>query len=279
MYSLLVKGDGWANNQGTMPTGRVFEYTSEDFIEYFSPGRVLNISRVMKWPCLFVEESSGAHDQLSQIGWITSIVPLPKGYVIQFRVNPKIDPIPNVKLALMADHLAIQDFEFARTHWALKAVDLFEVLLMNQSERTGAPKVFSLDALEQIDSNLISVMMPFDAQFDDVYKTIQTATSERTMKCLRADDIWEHDHVIQDIVSLINRSQVVVCDCSGRNPNVFYEIGIAHTLGRDVILITQNKEDIPFDLRHLRYIQYLNNDEGREKLRISLQGRIKTLVK
>ena len=58
----------------------------------------------------------------------------------------------------------------------------------------------------------------------------------------------------------------MIADCTGRNPNVFYEIGIAHTLGRDVILITQNEADVPFDLRHLRYVQYLNNGEGREVL-------------
>jgi hypothetical protein len=58
------------------------------------------------------------------------------------------------------------------------------------------------------------------------------------------------------------RSRVVICDCTGRNPNVFYEIGIAHTLGREVILITQNPEDIPFDLRHLRsaYIVLFRSD-------------------
>ena len=72
--------------------------------------------------------------------------------------------------------------------------------------------------------------------------------------------------IIQDVVSLIDKSRVVICDCTGRNANVFYEIGIAHTLGREVILITQNEADIPFDLRHLRYVKYLNNAEGRQVL-------------
>jgi hypothetical protein len=71
---------------------------------------------------------------------------------------------------------------------------------------------------------------------------------------------------------------VVVCDCTGRNPNVFYEIGIAHTLGREVILITQNAADIPFDLRHLRYVAYLNNAEGRENLSTTLETRFSALL-
>jgi hypothetical protein len=55
---------------------------------------------------------------------------------------------------------------------------------------------------------------------------------------------------------------------------VFYEAGIAHTLGRDAILITQSEHDIPFDLRHLRYVKYLNNAEGRAALTQALQSRM-----
>ena len=80
--------------------------------------------------------------------------------------------------------------------------------------------------------------------------------------------------MIQDVVSLIDKSRVVICDCTGRNPNVFYEIGIAHTLGREVILITQAESDIPFDLRHLRFLKYLNNSEGRNELRRHLAERL-----
>ena len=83
---------------------------------------------------------------------------------------------------------------------------------------------------------------------------------------------------MQDVVSLIDRSRVVICDCTGRNPNVFYEIGIAHTLGREVILITQSQEDIPFDLRHLRYVPYLNNREGRKELQRRVEARLANLV-
>src|ERR1043166_4270305 len=99
----------------------------------------------------------------------------------------------------------------------------------------------------------MSVMMPLNAEFDNVYAALRRIAEAVGLRCRRADDIWENPAVIQDVVSLIDRSRAVICDCTGRNPNVFYEIGIAHTLGRKVILITQNPADIPFDLRHLRY--------------------------
>lgn len=59
---------------------------------------------------------------------------------------------------------------------------------------------------------------------------------------------------------------------------MFYEIGITHTLGREVILIRQIDADIPFDLRHLRYVSYLNNGEGLSALATRLNSRLADLV-
>lgn len=126
--------------------------------------------------------------------------------------------------------------------------------------------------------NLISVMMPFRSDFESVYAAINDTAIEFDLYCRKADDIWENPSIIQDVVSLIDRSRIVICDCADRNPNVFYEIGIAHTLGRGVILITQSENDIPFDVGHLRYIPYLNNGEGRADLSERLRKRFRDLV-
>ncbi|KAF0109536.1 MAG: hypothetical protein FD149_2818, partial [Rhodospirillaceae bacterium] len=87
--------------------------------------------------------------------------------------------------------------------------------------------------------------------------------------------IWQDSTVIQDIFSLIYRSKIVICD---KNLNVFYEAGIAHALGRNVIPIVQHKNDIPFDIQHHRYIQYQNNAEGRQKLVADILPRLETLM-
>jgi hypothetical protein len=97
------------------------------------------------------------------------------------------------------------------------------------------------------------------------------------LRCQRADDIWEEDEVIQDIFSLIYRSAIVVCDFTAQNPNVFYEAGIAHTLGRPVVPIAQHQNDVPFDLRHYRFIPYLDNGEGRAALTDHIARRLRTL--
>ena len=121
-------------------------------------------------------------------------------------------------------------------------------------------------------------MMPFHPDFDRVYEVLQGVAGVVGLRCRRADDIWENPAVMQDVVSIIDRSRVVIADCTGRNPNVFYEIGIAHTLGWEVILITQKAADIPFDLRHLRYVHYLNHGEGLSALANRLRSRLADLA-
>lgn len=139
------------------------------------------------------------------------------------------------------------------------------------------PNIFSVPN-ESVDPKLISVMMPFQKEFLQVYETIKQASISVGFTCMRVDDIWDHSTVIQDIFSLIFRSYIVVCDFTGKNPNVFYEAGIAHTLGKYVVPITQSEQDIPFDLQHHRYAKYLNNNEGLTNLNQELKIRFTTLA-
>lgn len=139
------------------------------------------------------------------------------------------------------------------------------------------PNVFKVPEGEP-SKNLVSAMMPFSPGFNPVYDSICNAAKSIGLEAQRADNIWQESAVIQDIFGLIFRSFIVVCDFSGKNPNVFYEAGIAHTLGKHVIPITQSADDIPFDLRHHRYILYLNNNEGRETLEKQLKDRMWTLM-
>lgn len=141
---------------------------------------------------------------------------------------------------------------------------------------TFRPSVFEVPD-GGLDHDLIAVMTPFAPDFEPVFDAIRLAASAGGYRVLRAKDIWEHSAVIQDVFSLIYRSHIVVCDFSGKNPNVFYEAGIAHTLGKHVVPITQVAADIPFDLQHHRYFLYLNNNEGRTDLETALTSRFRAL--
>ncbi len=152
------------------------------------------------------------------------------------------------------------------------------------SIKTNTPKIVFNPSVFEVPSddpnpNLVSVMMPFSPAFSGVYQAIKSSVEANFLICKRAGDIWQHSVLIQDVFSLIYQSHIVVCDFTGKNPNVFYEAGIAHTLGKHVIPITQSKDDIPFDLQHHRYVMYLNNNEGLNTLRNELVKRIDYLNK
>lgn len=138
---------------------------------------------------------------------------------------------------------------------------------------TFAPNVFDIPTTE-VEHDLIVVMMPFDAALAQVYEAIKNASTGTKFRVLRADDIWENSTIIQDIFSLIFRSTIVIVDFTGKNPNVMYETGIAHTLGKLVIPIAQSINDVPFDMRHHRVLTYLPNAQGLDELTKALQTKL-----
>ncbi|AWB96273.1 hypothetical protein DCE93_11950 [Agromyces badenianii] len=179
--------------------------------------------------------------------------------------------------------MAIGEWGLRRTHWAVKDVDLFEVLLAHQagaqtSSNYGPSAAVQFPADTPRDPRLVAVMMPFTASFDVVYETIQEAVADAGLSCVRADNIWEHHHVMGDVLSILWRSQVVVADLTGKNANVFYEAGLAHALPRPTILLTQDPADVPFDLQSIRYLRYGLGTGDRATLRRQLTERLTTLV-
>ncbi|MHC4565723.1 MAG: hypothetical protein ACYTE3_08185 [Planctomycetota bacterium] len=126
----------------------------------------------------------------------------------------------------------------------------------------------------------VFVVMPFKEEMKRLYRDhIVSAVEAMGLSCLRADDIFSGGSVVRDIWSGIFSSRVIVADCTGRNPNVFYEIGVAHTLGKPVVLITQTEEDVPFDVRYLRYITYCLRDDALERFREQLVAAVGECLK
>jgi hypothetical protein len=123
----------------------------------------------------------------------------------------------------------------------------------------------------------VFILMPFTEDLQPVYEDhIKKICSGSGLTVARADDFFAAESVISDIWSAIVNCQIVIADCTGRNPNVFYEIGIAHTIGRPTILITQNIEDVPFDLRHIRCIVYSYTPRGMNTFNENLSRTLET---
>ncbi len=112
----------------------------------------------------------------------------------------------------------------------------------------------------------VFVVMPFAPELKLIYDDhIVPVVNQLGRKASRGDDFFGTGAVMSEIWNAICASQIVIADCTGRNPNVFYEIGVAHTVGKPVILLTQIVEDVPFDLRHIRFIKYELTRRGIQK--------------
>jgi hypothetical protein len=279
MFHLLVSYQGWPENAGEIPTGRIyFKQSDPMFREFRDENGVLNIDAIRRLPALLMTEIGGFGPSAVKVAQITSIYQGPRDTALQYTTDSNLRSISNSDFETLSRQYGLCRYALNHTHWEIVDFDLYRLLLLCPQRKQLSPTVFSFEEAGDRQDNLVSVMMPFSADFNPVYTALQSAVQSVEMEAMRADDLWKHQFIIQDIVSLITRARVVICDCSGRNPNVFYEVGIAHSLGKDVILIVQNEADIPFDLRHIRYLRYLNNREGLNTLGRQIAQRIQTIL-
>ena len=104
------------------------------------------------------------------------------------------------------------------------------------------------------------VLMPFDKRFDDIYQYgIKQLCSELSIVAERVDEQFYSETMLERIYRQIENADFIIADMTGKNPNVFYEVGYAHAKGKICALITQKSEDIPFDLQHHFHIIYDGN--------------------
>lgn len=116
------------------------------------------------------------------------------------------------------------------------------------------------------------LIMPFGEEWSDtVSKILKDVMSEEGISTIRADEM-HGENVMEDVWNAIVKSEYMIADVTGKNPNVYYELGIAHTLGKKILLLTQKTGDIPFDTRHLRHIVYSNDLSGFDSIKNGVKG-------
>lgn len=123
------------------------------------------------------------------------------------------------------------------------------------------------------------VLMPFmEIWSNKLWKKLIIPVCKKVgLNPVRADDLFGQE-IMEDIWKGIFEAKIIIADISKRNANVFYELGIAHTLGKEFILLTQSTEDIPFDLNKYRFIIYEDNTEGLLKLKIQLEAQLRKII-
>jgi hypothetical protein len=110
-------------------------------------------------------------------------------------------------------------------------------------------------------------------QYRDVFSP---AIKDAGLEPVRADELFSTGTVIEQIWEQIRRAKVLLADLTGKNANVFYELGLAHAKRKPVVFTSGKLEDVPFDLRHLRVIIYdLQDPFWGEKLKKNLSAYLK----
>lgn len=125
---------------------------------------------------------------------------------------------------------------------------------------------------QELERGLIFVLTPFETREDSTYAAIVEAVKSWNVKVLRGDEEKIASNILRHIVTLIARADIVIANVSTRNPNVMYELGIAHALGKRVILVSRTIEEVPFDLKNQRILLYSSRDDLISKLRESVGG-------
>lgn len=123
------------------------------------------------------------------------------------------------------------------------------------------------------------VLMPFDNCYKEVYHEVyQPVCKANEITCWRVDEVKRPGSITKDIIEGIFDADIIIADLTSRNPNVFYELGIAHAVGNKTIMIAQSLKDVPFDIASYRVIIYEQTTNGKKHLHEKLDGAIKELL-
>jgi hypothetical protein len=140
-----------------------------------------------------------------------------------------------------------------------------EIVIKNFSIEAVKPKAF--------------VVMQFTEEFDELYnQVVKRVCNELNMDTVRADDIYGPGQIISDISQQIREAQFIIADITPKNPNVYYEVGFAHALKKETILLAEKSTPLPFDIASFRVVFYNNTIGGKPKVEEDLRRHIKSIV-
>lgn len=122
----------------------------------------------------------------------------------------------------------------------------------------------------EVDDKQVFVLTPFNDNYRETFFTIRKVCEKLNLRCFRGDEEFIPNDILPSILRQIVKSRLIIVNISGRNPNVMYELGLAHALGKPTIIISHNFTEIPFDLGNKRIIIFNNEEDLKLKLENSI---------
>jgi hypothetical protein len=108
----------------------------------------------------------------------------------------------------------------------------------------------------KIDKNLVFVLTPYNDSQSQIYYLIKETCKNLNLKCLRGDEQFIKSDILIHTIKLIVKAGIIIANVDGRNPNVFYELGICHALDKPIIIVAQSPKTVPFDIKSKRIVFY-----------------------
>ncbi len=102
----------------------------------------------------------------------------------------------------------------------------------------------------------VFVLTPFLEREFETFEAIKNTCMEVNLTCTRGDEVFRDKDILTHIITSISKSSVIIANLNGRNANVFYELGICHSMGKPIILISRNKNNLPFDIQNKNIVFY-----------------------
>lgn len=131
-------------------------------------------------------------------------------------------------------------------------------------------KSASIKDEDLIERDFVFVLTPFHSKFDGVYDEIKNVCDKADIRCVRGDEQNFKGDIFSHVLRNIVQAKVVIANLSGRNPNVLYELGIAHALDKTTILISNAIDELPADIKSKRIVVYKDTGDLESRLPVEL---------
>ena len=269
LFNVIIRADE------TLPMypDRVLEYTASKIVgQLRDESGTPDFDKLSMYPTITAPEFR--QDDTSVMAQI--------GYLASASLNVHLDPvIMTFPAIILLKSGILNGWQNTHTHWAVKSGGPYKII--GKTQLHSIPSAVIQFPKTIADHNKVAVMMPFDKRYlspdsDPVYSAIKKATAAKNLLCLRADELNAPTDITNDIFQMIEESYIIIVDLSGRNPNVLYEMGVAHARGRVVIPISRDDETLPFDIGHIRTIHYHFDSSGLQGLTTQLGSALESVL-
>lgn len=216
---------------------------------------------------------------LSIVALVTAVFTLVLSMNYKKRKDREVERETRAELSYMREKLEREIYELNKRLYSdtNRWKDINHLLINNENknELKVSDSLITLDFFNSIGintdnidlkSNLVFLLTPFHNDFEIDYDNVKNICENLGLNCIRGDENFIRGNILKYIVEQIMSSRIVIANLNGRNPNVYYELGIAHAIGKPVILIAKSFDEIPFDLQSNRIIIYSNYSDLEKSL-------------